>query len=89
MLIVDGKNYDIIEAIEVNFDGILNDMKVEKDDFGRYIHVQKEHDQKSANDEKCEGDRKLLVYRVQTLGSKITILDVPQIYLHKMQYLVK
>ena len=38
MLIVDGKNYDIIEAIEVNFDGILNDMKVEKDDFGRYIY---------------------------------------------------
>ena len=27
---VDCKNYDIIEAIEVNFDGILNDMKVGK-----------------------------------------------------------
>ena len=59
---VDCKNYDLVEAIEVNFDGSLDDMKAEKDDVGRYIQVQKEHDPK--DDSNCEGDRKLSVYRV-------------------------
>ena len=36
------KNYDVIEAIKVNFDGILDDMKVEENDTNaRYIIVQK------------------------------------------------
>ena len=36
------KNYDVIEAIEVNLDGILDDMKVEENDYtARYILVQK------------------------------------------------
>ena len=35
------KNYDIIEAIEVNFDGTLDDMKVDKEDTMRKILVQK------------------------------------------------
>jgi hypothetical protein len=59
----DCKNYDVMEAIEVNFDGILNDMKVNKDDVCRYIHVQKDLDPKEDN-QKCEDDRKLLSYRV-------------------------
>ena len=59
----DCKNYDVMEAIEVNFDGILNDMKVNKDDVCRYIHVQKDLDAKEDN-QKCEDDRKLLSYRV-------------------------
>ena len=37
-------------------------MKVEKDDVGRYIHVLKELAAK--DDKKCDGDRKLVVYRV-------------------------
>ena len=35
------RNYDIIEAIEVNFDGTLNDKRVEKNDASRDILVQK------------------------------------------------
>ena len=46
----------MIEAIEVNFDGALDEIKVEKDDVGRYIHVQKEHEVK--HDKRGEGDRK-------------------------------
>ena len=59
---VDCKNYDLIEVIEVNFDGSLDDMKAEKGDVGRYIQVHKEHDHK--DEIKCEGDRRILVYRV-------------------------
>ena len=35
------KNFDIIEAIGVNFDGTLDDMKVDKEDTMRKILVQK------------------------------------------------
>ena len=35
------KNFDIIEAIGVNFDGTLDDMKVDKEDTKRKILVQK------------------------------------------------
>ena len=35
------KNYDITEAIEVNFDGGLDDLKVEEKDSSRYILVRK------------------------------------------------
>ena len=72
---VDCKNYDLIEAIEVNFDGALDDMKAEKDDVGRYIHVQKKHDAK--DDNKCESDRKLVVYRVsiQNLENSEAVIE--------------
>ena len=40
----------------MNFDGALDEIKVEKDDVGRYIHVQKEHEVK--HDKRGEGDRK-------------------------------
>ena len=59
----DCKNYNVMEVIEVNFDGILNDMKVNKDDVCRYIHVQKVPDVNEDNIN-CEDDRKLLTYRV-------------------------
>ena len=36
------KNYDVIENIEVNYDGTLNDLIIEKNDIARYILVQKE-----------------------------------------------
>ena len=39
------KNFDIVEAIEVNFDGTLDNMKVDKEDAIRYIHVQKIREQ--------------------------------------------
>ena len=38
----DCKNYDVIENIEVNYDGTLNDLIIEKNDIARYILVQKE-----------------------------------------------
>ena len=51
------KNYDITEAIEVNFDGALDDLKVGEKDPARYIHVQKK--------KKSEDDQgNLLIYRV-------------------------
>ena len=35
------KNYDLIENIEVKYDGTLDDLKIEKKDTARYILVQK------------------------------------------------
>ena len=35
------KNYDVIEAIEVNYDGTLNDLKIDEHDPSQYILVQK------------------------------------------------
>ena len=47
------KNYDLIEAIEVNFDGSIDDLKVEKTDQCRYFLVNKlENDLKNENIEK-------------------------------------
>ena len=37
----DCKNYQIIEAIEVNFDSGLDDLKILKDDSLRYVLVQR------------------------------------------------
>ena len=57
------KNYDIIEAIEVNFDGILDDHKIEKKDHLRNIQVQKVDERiVSSNIENEES--KYEVYRV-------------------------
>ena len=57
------KNYDVVEGIEVNFNGALDYLKVEQnDDKARYIHVQKVQDKKSI--EKIEGERKLEAYKV-------------------------
>ena len=47
----DCKNFDVMEAIEVNFDGILNDMKVSEDDVCRFLHIQKDIEK-----QKCEED---------------------------------
>ena len=55
----DCKNFDVMEAIEVNFDGILNDMKVSEDDVCRFLHIQK-----NIEKQKCEEDSKLLTYKV-------------------------
>ena len=54
------KNYDVIENIEVNFDGILNDMKIEENDTCCYILVQK-LEKELQNDNEA---KKTLVYRV-------------------------
>ena len=57
------KNYQLIEAIEVNFDGALDNRKVAKEDLAaRKILVQKAQECKTT--EMLEHDRKLLVYRV-------------------------
>jgi hypothetical protein len=40
------KNFDITEAIEVNFDGALDDLKVGEQDPARFIHVQKKIESK-------------------------------------------
>ena len=58
----DCRNYSIIEAIEVNFDGTLDDMKVDKCDGSRYIVVQKENKREKV--EKLEHDRNVLLYKV-------------------------
>ena len=64
----DCKNYDVIENIEVNFDGTLDDLKVEKNDIAaRYIFVQKVNKQIENDDKELEADgeiRHILVYRV-------------------------
>ena len=44
---VDNKNCDIIEAVEVNFDGALDNLKVVKDDLDSCIHVQKEQEMRN------------------------------------------
>ena len=44
----------------INFDGTLDDMKVDKCDSSRYIVVQKEN----ATVEKLEHDRNVLLYKV-------------------------
>ena len=63
-----GKNYDVSEAIEVNFDGILDDMKVEENDsYSRYSLVQKVKRVEEIPDGEVEPDdedRHMLMYRV-------------------------
>ena len=55
------KKYIVIEGIEVNFDGALDNLKVDQVDPARYICVQEEKDIKTT--EKLENNRELLVYR--------------------------
>ena len=60
---VNCKNYDIVEGIEVNFNGALDYLKVdENDDEARYIHVQKVWEKKSL--ENIKKERKLVAYKV-------------------------
>ena len=60
---VNCKNYDIVEGIEVNFNGALDYLKVdENDDEARYIHVQKVQEKKSL--ENIKEERKLVAYKV-------------------------
>ena len=64
----DCKNYDVIENIELNSDGTLDDLKVEKNDIAaRYIFVQKVNKQIENDDKELGADgeiRHILVYRV-------------------------
>ena len=55
------KNYDVIEAIEENYQGTLNDLKVDEHDPSRYILVQK---LKEAHVEVNDEKRLKLIYRV-------------------------
>ena len=61
------KNYDVIEAIEVNFDGTLDELKVEKNDSCRNILVQKLEKKLENNDE----ERQSLMYRVVVKNCKV------------------
>ena len=54
------RNYDIIEAVEVNFDGCLNDLKVGENDEARYVLVKK-LEKESVIDEK---ERNVFAYRI-------------------------
>ena len=62
------KNFDVVEAIEVNFDGILDDLKIDKHDPSRQIHVQK------VIEEPIDDDKKHvvhLIYRVQVKNTEV------------------
>ena len=61
------KNYDVIEAIEVNFDGTLDELKVEETDTCRNILVQKLERKIENNDE----ERQSLMYRVVVKNCKV------------------
>ena len=61
------KNYDVIEAIEVNFDGTLDELKVDKTDSCRTILVQKLERKLENNDE----ERQSLIYRVVVKNCKV------------------
>jgi hypothetical protein len=54
------QNYDIIEAIEVNYDGTMDDLKIEKNDPARFILVQKEIEADRIDDRNIN----LVAYRV-------------------------
>ena len=58
----------MIEGVEVNFDGALDNLKVEKDDPARDIVVQKVQENKAT--EMLEFERKLLVYKVSINENK-------------------
>ena len=63
------KNYDVIEAIEVNYDGTLNDLKIDEHDRSRYILVQKLREEPcDINDEK----RVKLIYRVLVNDNEVS-----------------
>ena len=60
------KNYDVIEAIEVNFDGALNDLNIEENDDARYILVQKidKHEKVEKVDDQEKERNYVLNYKV-------------------------
>ena len=60
------KNYDVIEAIEENFDGTLNDMKIGALDPSRHIRIQKIKEEPFDIDKK----RKNWVYKVNFKENK-------------------
>ena len=62
------KNHDIVEAIEVNFDGTLDDRKVEKNDSIRNICVQKSLEKQASDKE----NRNLQTYTVVIKKGDIT-----------------
>ena len=63
------KNYDVIEAIEVNYDGTLNDLKIDEHDRSRYILIQKLREEPcDINDEK----RVKSIYRVLVNDNEVS-----------------
>ena len=64
---LDCKNYEIIEAVEVNFDATLDDLKVEKENKARDILVWKEQDINIVEDEDV---RKFMIYKVRIRNSE-------------------
>ena len=62
------KNFYVLEAIEVNFDGIMDDLKIDKHDPSRQIHVQK------VKEEPIDDDNNRvvhLIYRVQVKNTEV------------------
>ena len=62
------KNFDVVEVIEVNFDGTLDDLKIDKHDPSREIHVQR------IKKEPIEDDNKPVahfVYRVKVKNTEV------------------
>ena len=54
------RNYDMIEAVELNYDGCLNDLKVGENDEARYVLVKK-LEKESVIDAK---ERNVFAYRI-------------------------
>jgi hypothetical protein len=61
------KNFDVVEVIEVNFDGILDDLKIDKHDPSRQIIVQKVKEEPIEND----NEHVHLIYRVQVKNTEV------------------
>jgi hypothetical protein len=69
------KNYDVIENIEVNYDGTLDDLKIDKNNTARKILVQKVNKEIENDDKELEADgevRHVLVYRVFVKNCEIS-----------------
>ena len=55
------KNYDVVEAIEENYQGTLNDLEIDVHDLSRFILIQKLKEEPFENDDE---QRLNFVYRL-------------------------
>ena len=61
-------NFEVVEVIEVNFDGTLDDLKIDKHDPSREIHVQRIKKEPIEDDNKPVAH---LVYRVKVKNTEV------------------
>ena len=67
------KGYDVVEAIEENYQGTLNDLKIDEQDLSRFILIQKLEEEPFEKDDEDENEKRRIrfVYKVTVKDNEV------------------